>query len=98
MTLVIHATTGHNNLNYMNSIIIPEYTSLCRFCKEEDQPFDHLYDDCPAFWKQRCEIQGDQNDIQNWMVRSVLNMAKLEDILLVRRTNVMEDIMKNRRQ
>ena len=27
MTLIIHATTGHNNLNYMNSIIIPEYPS-----------------------------------------------------------------------
>ena len=28
MTLFMHATTGHNNLNYMNSIIIPEYTPL----------------------------------------------------------------------
>ena len=42
MTLVIHARTGHNNLNYMNSIIIPEYTSLCRFCKEEDETFESL--------------------------------------------------------
>ena len=28
MTLFIHAITGHNNLNYMNSII-PDYTPLC---------------------------------------------------------------------
>ena len=27
MTFFIYATTGHNNLNYMNSIIIPEYPS-----------------------------------------------------------------------
>ena len=98
MTLFIHATTGHNNLNYMNSIIIPEYTPLCRFCEEEDETFDHLYDDCPVFWKQRCEIQGDQNGIQNWTVGTVLNMAKQEDILLAMRTNITEDIMKNRRQ
>ena len=44
MTLFIHATTGHNNFNYMNSIIIPEYTPLCRFCEEEEKTFDHLYD------------------------------------------------------
>ena len=98
MTLFIHATTGHNNLTYINSIIISEYTPLCRFCEEEDETFDHLYDDCPVFWKQQCEIQGDQNGIQNWTVRTVLKMVKLEDILLAMQTNITEDIMKNRRQ
>ena len=63
MTLLIHVTTGHNNLNFMNSIIIPEYTPLGRFCKEEDETFDHLYDNFLVFWKQRCEIQGDQTGI-----------------------------------
>ena len=82
----------------MISLIIPEYTPLCRFCEEEEETFDHLYDDCPEFWKQRCEIQGDQNGIQNWTVRTVLNMAKLKDILIEMRTNITEDIMKNRRQ
>ena len=43
MTLFIHATTGHNNLNYMNRIIIPEHTLLCRFCKEEDKTFEIMY-------------------------------------------------------
>ena len=28
LTMFIRAITGHNNLNYMNSIIIPGYTSL----------------------------------------------------------------------
>ena len=40
MTLFIHARTGHNNLNYMNSIIITENTLLCRFCAEEDETFE----------------------------------------------------------
>ena len=45
MTLFIHAITGHNNLNYMNRIIIPNYTPLCRFCEEEDESFQHLYEE-----------------------------------------------------
>ena len=27
----------------MNSIIIPDYTPLCRFYEEEDESFQHLY-------------------------------------------------------
>ena len=42
MTLFIHTITGINNLNYTNSIIIPDYTPLCRFCEEEDESFEHL--------------------------------------------------------
>ena len=57
MTLFIHAITGHNNLNYMNSIIIPDYTPLCRFCEEKEESFQHLYEECPVFWRQRMEIQ-----------------------------------------
>ena len=49
MTLFIHAITGRNNLNYMNSIIIPNYNPLCRFCEEEDKTFKHLYAEFPVF-------------------------------------------------
>lgn len=42
MTLFVHAITGHNNMNYMNSIIMPDYTPLCRICKEKDESFQHL--------------------------------------------------------
>ena len=59
LTMFMHAITGHNNLNYMNSIIIPGYTSLCRFCEEEDESFQHIYEECPIFWKERMEIQED---------------------------------------
>ena len=47
--LFIHAITGHNNLNYMSSIIIPDYTPLSRFCEEEDESFQHLYQECLVF-------------------------------------------------
>ena len=95
MTLFIHAITGHNNLNYMNSIIIPDYTPLCRFCEEEDESFQHLYKDCPAFWKERNEIQKDETGTDKWTVRKVLRMAKIEGILEALQTNITEERMKN---
>ena len=80
----------------MNSIIIPDYTPLCRFWKEEDESFQHLYEDCPVFWKQRMEIQEDRIGTENWTVQTVLRMAKIEDILeaLKTQTNITEEKMK----
>ena len=94
MTLFIHTITGHNNLNYMNSIIIPQYTPFCRFCEEDDESFQHLYEDCPVFWKQRMAIQGERTGIKNWTVNKVLEMAKLDDILEAFQTNITEDLAK----
>ena len=94
MTLFIHAITGHNNLNYMNSIIIPDYTPLCRFCEEEDESFQHLYEECPVFWKQRMEIQKEKLGTENWTVKTVLKMAKIEDIAEAFHTNITEERMK----
>ena len=93
MTLFIHAITGHNNLNYMNSIINPDYTPLCRFYKE-DESFQHLYEEYPIFWRQRMDIQGDMTGARNWTVKSVLRMAKFEDILEAFQTNITEEKMK----
>ena len=91
ITLFIHAITGHNNLNYMNSIIILDYTPLCRFCEEEDESFQHLYEDCRVFWKERMEIQRDKTGIENWTVQKVLRMAKIEDVLEALQTNITEE-------
>ena len=98
MTLFIHAITGHNNLNYMNSIIIPNYTPLCRFCEEEDETFEHLYAECPVFWRERHEVRGDTRGLQGWTVNSVLRIAKIKDIQQAMKTNITEDIMKKRGQ
>ena len=94
MTLFLHAITGQNNLNYMKSIIIPNFTPLCRFCEEEDESFQHLYEDCPVFWKQRMEIQEDRNGTENWTVQTVVRMAKIEDIQGTLQTNITEEKMK----
>ena len=34
----------------MNSLMIPEYTYSCRFCKEKEKTFDHIFHDCPVFF------------------------------------------------
>ena len=78
----------------MNSIIIPDYTPLCRFCEEEDESFQHLYEDFPVFWKQRMEILVDRTGTENLTVQSVLRMAKIEDILEALGTNITEEKMK----
>ena len=81
-------------MNYMNSIIIPDYTPLCRFCEEQDESFQHLYEDCPVFWKQRVEIPADRTSTENWTGQLVLRMAKIEDILEAPRTNITKEKIK----
>ena len=40
MRRLIECTTGHNNLNYLQSKIYPEDVSeLCRFCEEEPETY-----------------------------------------------------------
>ena len=90
VTLFIHATTGHNNLNYISSIIINEYTPLCRFDDEEDEtstPTARSFGNNDARYKET-----------RLTYRTVLDMAKLEVILLAMHTKITKDIVKNRRQ
>ena len=54
---LIECTTGHNNLNYLQSKIYPEDVSdLCWFCEEEPEPFDHLLNECPCFQQAQFDI------------------------------------------
>ena len=57
MRRFIECTTGHNNLNYLQSKICPEDVSeLCRFCEEEPETFDHLLNECPCF--HQAQVRG----------------------------------------
>ena len=61
MRRIIECTTGHNNLNYLQSKIYPEDISdLCRFCEEEPETFDHLLNECPCFQQARFDILHNQ--------------------------------------
>ena len=61
MRRLIECTTGHNNLNYLQSKIYPEDVSeLCRFCEEEPETFDHLLNECTCFQQARFDILHNQ--------------------------------------
>ena len=61
MRRLIECTTGHNNLNYLQSKIYPEDVSeLCRFCEEEPETFDHILNECPCFQQARFDILHNQ--------------------------------------
>ena len=57
LQLYTEAITGQNNLNYLNNLIVPEYTDLCRFC-EEEETFAHIVGECPVFTSLRQKITG----------------------------------------
>ena len=94
LAIYVQAITGHNNLNYMNSIIIPGYTSLCRFCEEEDETFDHLYEECPVFWGARRHIRGRDTEREGWTPQQIIRVARIPDIQEALCTNVTEDLAK----
>ena len=73
MRRLIECTTGHNNLNYLQSKIYPD--ELCRFCEEEPETFDHLLNECPCFQEDRFYI------LQNQPIQNTLNWNS-EDIII----------------
>ena len=91
MSIFIQAITGHNNLNYMNSLIIPNYTSLCRLCEEEDETFEHMYEDCPALWAERKEIRGLQYNRGQWTTTTILDFLDIEAVKEAMTTNITEE-------
>ena len=52
----IRIVTGHNNLRYHRSNIDPDINPTCRFCEEVDETFIHFFQDCPALWQDRGEM------------------------------------------
>ncbi len=47
-SLILQASTGHNYLNYHETVMGNIPTNLCRFCREECGEFRHLAHECPA--------------------------------------------------
>ena len=54
---LIEIITGQNNLNYAQSKIFSGIVDeLCRFCKEEEETFEHLLNECPCFISYRGDL------------------------------------------
>ena len=86
--LFVQMVTGHNRLNYHESMVNrkPEEAS-CRFCNEAPESSWHLIGECDALWNQRC-TSFESMHIEKppkWKLYQVLKflriskMAKLND-------------------
>ena len=56
---LIGQITGQNNLNYMNNKVYGS-EDLCRFCKEEEETFNHIINEYPCFHLDRCDLLQNQ--------------------------------------
>ena len=79
MRRLIECTTGHNNLNYLQSKIYPED---CRFCEEEPETFDHLLNECPCFQQARFDILHNQpiQNTLNWNSEDIIAFSHIPSI------------------
>ena len=83
MHRLIECTTGHNNLNYLQSKIFPEDVSeLGRFCEEEPETFDHILNECPCFQQARFDILHSQHitNTLNWDSADIIAFSHIPTI------------------
>ena len=67
---IVRVITGHNNLGYHMSKMVPGFGGGCRFCEETTETFVHFLTDCPKF----SEVRGD-----TFLTRT-LEMSQLTEI------------------
>ena len=55
---------------------------LCRFCEEEEETFDHLINECPCFYQDRCNLLLGQtiDHTSDWEPRTRLKFANIDTI------------------
>ena len=74
----IRAVTGHNNLMYHVHNIDNSISSICRFCLDEREEFNHLAFHCPALWWERQEINSEDPDHstpQDWTPLQIVHFT-----------------------
>ena len=57
---------------------------LCRFCEEEEEEetFDHIINDCPCFYLDRCDLLQNQPIVNSleWDPETLLKFANIDTI------------------
>ena len=100
LKLYIQAVTGQNNLNYLNSLITRDYTSLCRFCEEEDETFAHIVAECPVFMHDRVRLLGCRvvryEDLKDIGPRVLVRFIGIDEIETALVTNTSEEEVKGK--
>ena len=82
VSLVVSLVTGHNSLGYHNFLCGDGNDPLCRFCRQENETFFHLFTICPAFISYRVEIRKCYIDqtAGDWTVEQVVRFAEIDSI------------------
>ena len=78
--LFVQMVTGHNRLNYHESIVNQKPTEAsCRFCMEAPESFWHLIGECDALWNQRCTSFETLNldNPPKWKINQVLKFLRI---------------------
>ena len=98
LKLYIQAITGQNNFDYLNSIIVKDYSSLCRFCKEGDETFAQIVEDCPVFNTMRLGILGVRGGLRPAEIapRRILEFDLVSEVREALEENIIEDLVKNK--
>ena len=95
MRRLIELITGHSNLNYVQSKIEPlNISPLCRFCKEEDETFAHLLNECPCFLSYRRDLLENRPFINtlSWSPNQLLNFSYIPSIDEALTFNSLQDL------
>ena len=77
MTRFFNITTGHNLLNYHQSLKMKDIYSECKFCGEEKETFFHWATQCPRLYTYRNDYFLDRfpcGDL-TWSLRAVLDFS-----------------------
>ena len=74
-----------------------DYSSLCRFCKEEDGTFAHIVEDCPVFNTMRLGILGVRGEVRPAEIapRRILEFVLVSQVWEALEENITEDLVKN---
>ena len=85
---LIRLISGHNKLNYFQSLLDNDISPLCRLCEEEDETFAHWVSECPVLRQDRTDIfkvaTNEYLIIPNlWSVAEVLQFSMLNIISAV---------------
>ena len=78
----IRIISGHNSLFYFKSKIDSSIKPECRFCREEDETFYHLVNECPSFNESCREFFLDKNITNNheWSAKDLIDFSFIPSI------------------
>lgn len=78
VTRLVSLLTGHEPLNYHQSLVQEDVVDECRFCLQPGETFFHLVTTCPLFTFSRPDCFGwyQADDTRGWSVHGVLKFVQ----------------------